>query len=50
MKVLPSAIWGGMADNETFQWDYYNNCWDVAGQRSLPTSDNSEQQQQQPGK
>lgn len=35
MKRLPSAIWGGMADNGNLSVDYYNNCWDVAGDQAL---------------
>jgi hypothetical protein len=35
MKYLPSAIWGGMADNGNLSVDYYNNCWDVAGDNAL---------------
>lgn len=35
MKRLPSAIWGGMADNGNLSVDYYNNCWDVAGDNAL---------------
>lgn len=35
MKNLPSAIWGGMADNGNLSVDYYNNCWDVAGSNAL---------------
>lgn len=35
MKYLPSAIWGGMADNGNLSVDYYNNCWDVAGNNAL---------------
>lgn len=31
MKWLPSQIWGGMANNNNLSVDYYNNCWDVAG-------------------
>lgn len=31
MKRLPSAIWGGMANNGNLSVDYYDNCWDVAG-------------------
>lgn len=31
MKWLPSEIWGGMANNGNLSVDYYNNCWDVAG-------------------
>ena len=35
MKYLPSAIWGGMANNGNLSVDYYNNCWDVAGDNAL---------------
>lgn len=35
MKYLPSTIWGGMADNGNLSVDYYNNCWDVAGNNAL---------------
>lgn len=35
MKQLPSAIWGGMANNGNLSVDYYNNCWDVAGEEAL---------------
>lgn len=35
MKYLPSAIWGGMADNGNLSADYYKNCWDVAGANAL---------------
>ena len=35
MKQLPSAIWGGMANNGNLSIDYYNNCWDVAGEKAL---------------
>ena len=35
MKYLPSAIWGGMSDNGNLSVDYYNNCWDVAGDKAL---------------
>lgn len=35
MKYLPSAIWGGMSDNGNLSVDYYNNCWDVAGDNAL---------------
>ena len=35
MKYLPSAIWGGMANNGNLSVDYYNNCWDVAGNNAL---------------
>lgn len=35
MKYLPSAIWGGMADNGNLSVDYNNNCWDVAGENAL---------------
>ena len=35
MKYLPTAIWGGMADNGNLSVDYYNNCWDVAGDKAL---------------
>lgn len=35
MKCLPSAIWGGMSDNGNLSVDYYNNCWDVAGDNAL---------------
>jgi len=35
MKYLPSAIWGGMSNNGNLSVDYYNNCWDVAGDNAL---------------
>ena len=35
MKYLPSAIWGGLADNGNLSMDYNNNCWDVAGENAL---------------
>ena len=35
MKYLPSAIWGGLADNGNLSVDYNNNCWDVAGENAL---------------
>ena len=35
MKYLPSAIWGGMADNGNLSVDYQNHCWDVAGENAL---------------
>lgn len=35
MKYLPSAIWGGMANNGNLSVDYYNNCYDVAGENAL---------------
>ncbi|WP_033148321.1 SusC/RagA family TonB-linked outer membrane protein [Prevotella sp. P6B1] len=35
MKALPSAIWGGMANNGNLSVDYYNNCWDMAGDNAL---------------
>lgn len=35
MKYLPSIIWGGMANNGNLSVDYYNNCWDVAGNNAL---------------
>lgn len=35
MKYLPSAIWGGMANNGNLSMDYYNNCYDVAGENAL---------------
>ena len=35
MKYLPSAIWGGMSDNGNLSVDYYNNCWDVVGDKAL---------------
>ena len=45
MKWLPNAIWGGMANNGNLSVDYYNNCWDVAGDNALyprlTTLDNS---------
>ncbi len=45
MKYLPTAIWGGMANNNNLSVDYYNNCYDVAGEGALyprlTTRDNS---------
>lgn len=35
MKYLPSTIWGGMANGGNLSVDYYNNCWDVAGEKAL---------------
>ena len=35
MKYLPSAIWGGLADNGNLSMDYNNHCWDVAGENAL---------------
>ncbi|MDE6099100.1 MAG: TonB-dependent receptor, partial [Muribaculaceae bacterium] len=35
MKYLPGAIWGGMANNGNLSIDYYNNCFDVAGDNAL---------------
>lgn len=35
MKYLPAAIWGGMANNGNLSIDYYNNCYDVAGDNAL---------------
>lgn len=35
MKWLPSAIWGGMANNGNLSVDYYNNCFDIAGDNAL---------------
>lgn len=35
MKYLPSAIWGGMADGGNLSVDYYNNSYDVAGDKAL---------------
>ena len=35
MKYLPSAIWGGMANNGNLSVGYFNNCWDVAGDNAL---------------
>jgi TonB-linked SusC/RagA family outer membrane protein len=35
MKRLPTAIWGGMANNGNLSADYYSNCWDVAGDNAL---------------
>ena len=49
MKYLPAAIWGGMSDNGNLSVDYYNNCWDVAGEKALyprlTTQDNSNNSQ-----
>lgn len=49
MKYLPSAIWGGMANSGNLSIDYYNNCYDVAGESALyprlTTLDNSNNQQ-----
>ena len=50
MKYLPSAIWGGMADNGNLQWTTTTTAGMWLATTLLPTSDNSEQQQQQPGK
>lgn len=35
MKYLPSAIWGGMANNGNLSVDYFNNCYDMAGDNAL---------------
>ncbi len=35
MKYLPTAIWGGMANGGNLSVDYYNNCYDVAGDNAL---------------
>lgn len=35
MKYLPSSIWGGMANGGNLSIDYYNNCYDVAGDKAL---------------
>jgi len=35
MKYLPTTIWGGMANNGNLSIDYYNNCYDVAGENAL---------------
>ena len=35
MKYLPTAIWGGMANNGNLSVDYYNNCYDIAGANAL---------------
>ena len=35
MKRLPTAIWGGMANNGNLSADYYSTCWDVAGDNAL---------------
>ena len=35
MKYLPSTIWGGMANSGNLSVDYYNNCYDVAGENAL---------------
>lgn len=35
MKYLPGAIWGGMANNGNLSVDYYNNCYDVAGENAM---------------
>ena len=35
MKYLPSTIWGGMANSGNLSVDYYNNCYDVAGDNAL---------------
>lgn len=35
MKYLPTTIWGGMADNGNLSVDYYNNCWDVVGDKAV---------------
>ena len=34
-KYLPTAIWGGMANNGNLSVDYYNNCYDIAGANAL---------------
>ena len=35
MKYLPSTIWGGIANNGNLSIDYFNNCYDVAGEKAL---------------
>ena len=49
MKTLPSAIWGGMSNNGNLSMDYYNHCWDVAGENAkfprLTTQNNSNNNQ-----
>lgn len=49
MKYLPSAIWGGLANNGNLSVDYRNNCWDIAGENALyprlTTQDNSNNSQ-----
>ena len=35
MKYLPTMIWGGMANGNNLSVDYYNNCFDVAGDNAL---------------
>lgn len=49
MKYLPGVIWGGMANSGNLSIDYYNNCYDVAGESALyprlTTLDNSNNQQ-----
>lgn len=34
MKYLPSAIWGGMANNGNLSVDYYYNSFDIAGENA----------------
>ena len=49
IKRFPDAIWGGMVNNGNLSVDYYNNCWDVAGENALyprlTTQDNNNNQQ-----
>ena len=35
MKYLPQTIWGGIANRGNLSIDYYNNCYDVAGENAL---------------
>lgn len=34
-KYLPTEIWGGMANGGNLSADYYNNCYDMAGDNAL---------------
>lgn len=34
-KYLPTEIWGGMANGGNLSVDYYNNCYDMAGDNAL---------------
>lgn len=34
-KYLPAEIWGGMANGGNLSADYYNNCYDMAGDNAL---------------
>lgn len=35
MKYVPTNIWGGMANGGNLSVEYYNNCYDVAGENAL---------------